>query len=90
MTTITIHTNDEVHVDGRRIGWASTYNQASTRNREKFPRLSADEGAKKFVFWPMTQDGTRDRYVIIDERLDDLAGGWNEVAILAAIEKASP
>ena len=90
MTHIEIRTNDEVSIDGKVVGWASTYNQASSKNRDKFPRLENEAASNKFVFWPMTPNRIRADHIIVDDRLDDRNGGWNVAELTLAIEKAAP
>lgn len=79
---IQIHTNDEIEVNGKVIGWATTYNQARSKNREAFPGIEHE----KCVFWPMTEDRTRREYHIINHRLDDTSGKWNEATIAEMIK----
>ena len=73
------HTNGEVTINGKRIGWADTYMQARTKNPATFLRIEAPHDA--FVFWPMTGDGVRGEHVVINERLYDDSAKLNVAAL---------
>jgi len=77
--TIQHHTNGEVIIDNRRIGWADTYMQARTKNPDKFPKIDAPHEA--FVFWPTTESGIRGDHIVINERLYDQSAKLNVAAI---------
>lgn len=75
MTNLTIRTNDEISINGKRLGWIMTYNQAKTKGHVPF--IENAIAAEKSVFWPMTEDGVRGDFIVLDERLDDRRGKVN-------------
>lgn len=82
--TVQHFTNDEVAIENKRVGWASTYMQARTKavvngNETKFPRI--DNPHEAFVFWPMTESGVRGSFVVVNERLYDQSNRLNEAAL---------
>lgn len=73
------HTNDEVTINSKRVGWAQTYLQARTKGHSELPKIETPQQA--FVFWPMTDSGVRAAYVVVNEPLYDGASKLNVTAL---------
>lgn len=80
--SMTHYTNDELELDGRVIGWAMSYRQASRKVSRKLPATADIHNA--FVFWPVTKNFVRGDFVVIEEPLYNGASLNREAVMKAA------